>query len=111
MDKISEITFESLRNYFSVLSKTGYLSDKKVFQLILLLFIKEFLLEFQGMINEEDYNLLDRIVLCLKGSACLVPFEIYKEQTATVFNKQNARISENDIVRTSAKNKNVRVEE
>ena len=52
MDKFSEIAHESLENYFSTLYTTGYLSDKKTLQLLVVLFLKEFLHSFQGLYTE-----------------------------------------------------------
>lgn len=74
MDNFNQVTYEALNNYFTALSKLGYLDNGKVNQLLLLVTVNDFLEEFKDFITAEDYNLIDKIVTCLMGKSCLVPY-------------------------------------
>jgi len=104
MNNFDKITIEAVNNYFSALSKLGYLSDKKTNQLLLLIFLDDFLNDFQGLINEEDYNLIDNILTCLQGTSCLVPYAKYNLVTEPIKNyliNIPIRITETIAIRTT----------
>lgn len=79
MENLYEVAFQALNRYFTVLEKTGYIKEKDVNKLLLLTFIIEFLQEYSGYITEEDYNLISRIISCMAGSSCLVPYVQYQQ--------------------------------
>lgn len=74
MDNYKEVTSEALDNYFIALTKLGYLSKGKVQDLLLLIGIDELLTQFQEYITAEDYTYIDKIVTCLMGKSCLIPY-------------------------------------
>lgn len=74
MDNLNKLVFEALDNYFKALSKLGYLNTNITKQLLLLLFLRDFLERFEGVITEEDCNKICAIITCLQENCCLVPY-------------------------------------
>ena len=104
MDNLNNIAFEAVNNYFTALSKLGYLSNAKVNQLWLLLFLQEFLENYEWIITEADYNTIDKIITCLQGSSCLVPYSKDKLITEPIRNyllNIPVRETEDDVIRTT----------
>lgn len=102
MEELYNIVNESLNRYFTVLEKTGYVNDSDVKKLILLQYIQEFLNTFQSCITEDDYRIISRIMDCLAGSSCLIPYKQFKQSVisnAYYLNPICTRITENDILR------------
>lgn len=112
MDKFSEITHDALSNYFAVLNTTGYLSDKKTLQLLVVLFLKDFLHTFQGIISEENYKKIDKILFCIQKTSCLVPYYSYikKSKKVTITSKP-VRVSEQDGIRSVQNGASLRITE
>lgn len=79
MEYLDKIVQESLDRYFTVLEKTGYVKEEDVDRLQFLIYLQEFLNEYQYYITEEDYNIIDNIVNCLAGRSCLIPYREYME--------------------------------
>ena len=84
MDELTNISYEAVSNYFTLLSKVGYADSNKVNKLLLLLFLEEFLEEYKYCITEEDYNTISRILACLEGSSCLIPYIRYRENSEPI---------------------------
>ena len=84
MDELYNITFQALNRYFTVLEKTGYIKDKDTNKVLLLTFLSEFLQDYKDYITEEDYNLISRIIQCMSGSSCLVPYIRYQEMSIPI---------------------------
>ena len=102
MGDLDELTFEALERYFNVLEKTGYVNEKDVNKLLLLMFIQEVLNEYAYYITEEDYNLINKILVCLFGSSCLIPFMQYQKMAQPIDNyilNTPIRITEDNIIR------------
>lgn len=74
MNDYTKILYDSVNNYFDILSKIGYISDRKVYQLLLLLFLEEFIEEYSNFITSDDLNLIDQIVYCITETNCFVPY-------------------------------------
>lgn len=69
----------SLNRYFSSLSKFGYRSYNEVGKLIILIFIQELLnSDCKPYITEDEYITLHKVLYCLCGSTCLIPYPEYK---------------------------------
>ena len=96
--------------YYNTLSKVGYINKTSVNKLIIGSWInKVFNGEYSIIINNEQYNLLSNLYLCIAGD-CLVPYSKYctdvvinKLPTYTYFriteiNSHN-RITEDDDLR------------
>lgn len=112
MDKFSEIAHESLENYFSTLYTTGYLSDKKTLQLLVVLFLKEFLHSFQGFITEKDYIKIDKLLMCIQKTSCLVPYYSYIKKSKKVSqDSKPVRVSEQDLLRSLQSDTSFRITE
>ncbi len=79
MEYLDKVLQESLDRYFTVLEKTGYIKEEDVDRLQFLIYLQEFLNEYQYYITEEDYNIIDNIINCLAGKSCLIPYREYIE--------------------------------
>lgn len=92
MDNYGKLVHQSLHNYFSALSKIGYINNRKTSQLIALLFIHRFLQEYVDLITEDDYKTVSSVVECLMHNNCLIPYMRYKACTTvaqTVYGTSN----------------------
>lgn len=68
----------SLKRYFDSLSILGYVNNKEVDKLIVLMFIQELLDgECKEYIEEYDYMIIHKVLYCLYGSTCLIPYPEY----------------------------------
>lgn len=73
--EIDDITHEALRRYFNVLSKFGYKKYPDVMKLVALIYIADFIKEFSFMITVQDSRDLQRMLYCLYGATCLIPYK------------------------------------
>ena len=65
--------YNSLNNYFSLLSRTGYKSYNEVYKLIVLSFIEDIISsDIKEYLTEEDYKYISSAMECLCGS-CISP--------------------------------------
>lgn len=72
---MDNILYESLSRYFNTLSKLGYKSYSDVDRLLVLIFIQEWLEDkCLNYINEDDQRIIERVLYCLYGSSCLIPY-------------------------------------
>lgn len=103
MDKLTELGFTGLKNYFHSLSVFGYKSYKEVEKLLVLLFIEELLNgNLSSYITDDDYRTLTKVLYNLFGTSCLIPYPEFKCKVS--FNQSLnilPRTSENDILRYS----------
>lgn len=103
MDKLTNLSFIGLQNYFHTLSVFGYKNYREVNKLIALLIIEELLNGyFSSYINNEDYKSITEFLYSLYGSTCLIPYPNYK--CAVTFNQAlniPPRVSETSILRFS----------
>lgn len=113
MEELDNLTYEAFTRYFSVLEKTGYIKDSEVNKLLLLSFIQKFLKEYQYYITEEDYNIISRVISCLSGSSCLIPFKQYKQLSIpideVISTSINVRLSTEEDVRNIQEGNGVRL--
>ena len=66
--------YNSLNNYFSLLSHTGYKSYSEVYKLLVLSFIEEMISgDIKEYLTEEDYKYISSAMECLYGS-CIIPY-------------------------------------
>ena len=104
MDELYNITFQAFNRYYTVLEKTGYIKDKDTNKVLLLSFLTEFIQDYKDFITEEDYNLISKIIQCVSGSSCLVPYIQYQEMTLPMeeyISNITIRISEVEEIRYS----------
>lgn len=75
---MDEMVFRALCTYFNTLGYTGYLSDKDVRKLLVLVFYWNFVYEdYRGFISKADYQIIERALDCLYGTSCLIPYPDY----------------------------------
>ena len=104
MGNLDELTFQALERYFSVLEKVGYVKQKDVDKLVLLTFLQDIIEHYSYYITEDDYNMINSIIVCLYGSSCLIPFAQYQKISEPVDNyilSIPIRISEDYTIRHS----------
>lgn len=104
MDRLDNMAYIGVSNYFQALSVLGYKGHKEVNKLLILLFIEDLLRSsFSLYINEEDYRTITNVLYCLFGSTCLIPYPEFAVNTTLVqaLNDVTPRITENDILRFS----------
>jgi hypothetical protein len=72
---MDEYVYNALSSYFGVLEKTGFLSDKEVYKLLVLSFFNDFLFKnFGSMVTADDCKQIALALDCLYGSSCLMPY-------------------------------------
>lgn len=104
MDRFNNMAYIGICNYFQTLSTFGYKSYGEVNKLITLLFIEDLLRSsFSLYISEDDYRTITRVLYCLFGSTCLIPYPEFYTNTSLVqdINLGIPRITEDSIVRFS----------
>ena len=104
MDRLDNMAYIGISNYFQASSVLGYTGYKEVNKLLILLFIEDLLRSsFSLYINEEDYRTITNVLYCLFGSTCLIPYPEFAVNTTLVqaLNDVTPRITENDILRFS----------
>ena len=78
MDVMDEIIYNAFGSYYNVLEKLGYISYPQSQKLLLLCFYRDFVFhDYRGLLNKEDYYLIERALDCLWGSTCLIPYPDY----------------------------------
>lgn len=93
---------EALNKFYKTLSYTGSVPAKTTKQLLLATYLRDFLEDYQGLINEEDYNAISKVLDCMYGT-CYMPYSSYNKMLpAPVFYVQKYnRLSETSQVRIS----------
>lgn len=102
MEYLDNITIQALYTYFNALPKVGYISDKKVYQLILLVYLSDFLEEYP--ITEDDFKKISRIITCLQQASCIIPYSQYvdnREPIEAYIYAQPIRTTEDTDIRTT----------
>lgn len=105
MDELREDLRCLLDNYFTILTKIGYVKDGEVFKLLVYMFIILHVLngEFQYYVSEEDYKNIYKALNCLWGTTCLIPYPTWKKGALKRSFKTGTsryRISEDRILRS-----------
>lgn len=104
MDKLDNLAYAGVDNYFKALSTFGYKSYTEVNKLLVLLFIGGLLRGPLSLyIDECDYRTITNVLYCLFGSTCLIPYPEFAVNTSLIqaLNADTPRISEDDIIRFS----------
>ena len=75
---MDEIIYNAFGSYYNALEKLGYISYPQSQKLLLLCFYRDFVFhDYKGLLNKEDYYLIERALDCLWGSTCLIPYPDY----------------------------------
>lgn len=75
---MDNIVYDAITKYYTALSKLGYYKYGDVFRLLVLCFLRDFVYhDYRGVLNREDYRIIERALDCLFGSSCLIPYPDY----------------------------------
>ena len=75
---MDNIVYDAITQYYTALSKLGYYKYGDVFRLLVLCFLRDFVYhDYRGVLNREDYRIIERALDCLFGSSCLIPYPDY----------------------------------
>lgn len=75
---MDEILYEALTKYYHALELKGYMSKSHSVKLLILCFIRDFMLnDYRAVLGKEDYCLIERALDCLYGTSCLIPYPDY----------------------------------
>ena len=78
MDNMNEMIYDALSSYYHALELKGYMSDTNARKLLLLIFYRDFVFnDYRGLLNREDYMLIEKALNCLYGTTCLIPYPDY----------------------------------
>lgn len=76
MNAMGNALLKGFDKYYNTLIHAGYVNNKTVSQFIVASWIYDVLKGEYGLIDEDQYNLLNDLYTCLEGS-CLVPYQNY----------------------------------
>lgn len=78
--------YDALTRYFNTLENVGYIKyndTKKVFLYATIQWLLDN--DFRGFVTEDDYKLIQKVLYCLYGSTCLIPYpDYYNNKTERV---------------------------
>lgn len=102
MEDFNLITVDTLNKYFDILSKAGYVKNKEVNKVIILIFLSRLLNDFYEYITEEDYNDIIKSIYCLSDCLIRLPkYNVFKD--SLIHHKYNdgliLRITEDELNR------------
>lgn len=81
---MDNFVYNIVTNYFDVLGKTGYVSQKKQSEIMVLFFYYNLLYnDYRTLLPKEDYRLIRKALYCLYGVNCLIPYPNYKKMGCT----------------------------
>lgn len=102
---MDNIVYDSLTKYFNTLSLTGYVSDKKMYDVLFLTMIRKIVYQyFPSRVSKEDYTSIERALYNIFGNSYLIPYpqftdlyvmnKLYLEDTTDFLNSVDHRIDE-----------------
>ena len=75
---MDNFVYKSLCGYFHALETSGYLKQKNVESLLVLLFYYNYMFhDYRGYVSREDYRTIEKALNCLYGTNCLIPYPDY----------------------------------
>lgn len=75
---MDEILYNALSRYYHALEVKGYMPIIQAYKLLVLIFYKDFVYsDYRGIITEKDYMLIEKVLDCLYGTTCLIPYPDY----------------------------------
>ena len=64
-----------IETYFNTLKHTGYVKDSMNYRFLLYLFLYDFMETFYPMLGDEEYKLIDRLLVRLfSDGGCMLPY-------------------------------------
>lgn len=73
----------TLKNYFSLLAKTGYLNYNEVFKILVLLYIDKFIKNYPK-VNDEEYRIINNAIHSLQRNSCIISCDRFNLQLTIV---------------------------
>lgn len=107
MGSYLNILGEAFSRFYKTLERYGYVKDVDVHRLLALSYIEELLSgSLNVLISDEEYDIIRRVLLCLTGSNCLIPYPAYLNlQEDSLIRPWLAtkwlRYTESDVIRIS----------
>ena len=105
MDNITELLGTALDRYFDSLKTLGYMPDKEIESLLVLLYIQELMSNLHSTtLWECQYRILLDALYCLMGRNCMIDFTELTDMNTyfgNIYSPFYARISEEGILRDS----------
>ncbi len=75
---MDSIIYNAIKGYYDILSKLGYFKYEDVFRILVLCFFRDFVYnDFRGLLSREDYLEIEKVLSCLYGTNCLIPYPDY----------------------------------
>ena len=75
---MDNFVYNATNSYFHTLGTLGYVSNKKVQSLLVLIFYYNLIYhDYRGYIKKEDYHTIEKALNCLYGTNCLIPYPDY----------------------------------
>lgn len=75
---MDEIIYNALKSYYNYLGKVGYTEECLSNKLLILAFYRDFMLkDYRGLLNKNDYHLIEVALNGVYGSECLIPYPDY----------------------------------
>lgn len=75
---MDEFVYNALSRYFHALEVSGYMNEKNIDSLLILIFYYHLIADdLNGYIDEKDYRTIEKALNCLYGSNCLIPYPDY----------------------------------
>ncbi len=75
---MDEILYNSFTSYYNALGKLGYIPYSQVNKLLVLCFYRDFVFkDYRGILNKDDYRLIEKALDCLYGTTCLISYPDY----------------------------------
>lgn len=71
MERLFNLTAQSLNNYFDILETQGYLKDRETFNILALTEISKFVEEFKDILTEADLYNVQKAIDCIENS-CMI---------------------------------------
>lgn len=103
MDNITKLLGTALDRYFSSLATLGYISDKEVESLLVLIYIQELLSNLHTITLQEcQYRIILNALYCLMGRNCMIDFTELTDMNTyfgNIYNPFYAKVSEESILR------------
>lgn len=72
---MNDIVYDSLIKYFNTLSLTGYIKDKKIYDVLFLVIICKMVYQyFPSRVSKEDYASIEKALYNIFGNSYLIPY-------------------------------------
>ena len=83
---MGEYIYTVLEKYFGHLKNYGHVKECDVKKVLLLTAIQDLVEHFTGYITEDDYKSLNKVLYCLFGNSCLMPYpDLYSAKAHKYF--------------------------